>query len=223
MRPFDPKTAGLLIYVYQRLNQLGETQKILERYLQYSKDNPELLLRLARLHVDYREYDRAQSILKDVLRQEPDNELALSMVAALECLTGKSGRIPPTVRKLDSYAAALFLRRSRQLWLDGDPEAAIVLTSDLLAREPRSVPAILQLIQWYKQRKDTAKAQALLQQALATFRDKPEVQRQLAMLLETDPAKLLAYQLRLAEEISDPVGKALLKAVIYLSFGKKEE
>ncbi len=223
LRPFDPKTAGLLIYVYQQLHQLGETQKIIERYLQFSKDNPALLLRLARLYVDYRQYDRAQSILKDVLKQEPHNEQGISLEAALECLTGKREGIPPAVRTLDSYTADLFLRRAQQLWLDGDPEAAIMLASDLLAREPKAVRAIVQLIKWYEQRKDTAKARALLQQALATFKDKPDVQQQLAMLLETDRSKLLAYQLELAEKISDPVRQALSKAVIYLSFGRGKE
>jgi len=220
---FDPKTAGLLIHVYERLNQLGEAQNVLERYLHFSRDNPKLLLHLVMLYVDYRQYDRAQRIVQEVLELDPESELAKTLDAGLKVMTGRIRRIPPEVTKLDASTARVFMQGAQQRWREGDQDGAILLAQDVLARLPKHLPAIQQLLLWHKDRREVAKAQALLRQASREFKDRPEAMQRLAMMLESDPEKRLSYQLALAEKVSDPLRKALAKAEIYRRFNKEKQ
>ena len=220
---FNTKTARLLIHIYRRLNQLGEAQKIIERYLSLSKGSPSLLLDLVGLYIDYREYDQAQRVVQDVLKLEPDHELAKSLSIALEAATGKRDRIPPELGKLDRHTAGLFLQRARELWSEGEEEKAVRLAVELVTKDARNASATFQLIQWLKERKQTAQVGALLGRAMAAFKDDPDMQKRLAWLRETDPAKRMQHELTMTEKIADPVRQAVTKADIYRRYEKEEE
>ncbi len=220
---FEPKTAGLLIDLYRRQNQLGEAQKILQRYLALSENNPALMLNLAGLYLDYREYGQAERIVQEVLKAEPDNELAKSLGVSLKAVMAGADQLPPQLEKLDVYSARLFLQRAQQLWGEGEEQKAVALLEQLLAKDPRQRGVVLQLVSWLRLRKQDQQAEAVLDRVIAANKDSPETQNALEMLRETDPAKRMESQLAAVDRIEDPLRKAVAKADIYLAYGKREQ
>lgn len=220
---FEPKTAQLLIDVYRRLNQLGEAQKIIERYRSVSEDQPALLLNLVDYYLRYRDYGRAERLVQGILKLEPEHELAQALSVALEAVAGKRDRIPPEMAELNGFVARLFLQRAQDLWVEGEEVKAIRLAADVVARDARHRRATLQLLGWLKERKDAAQFDAVLERATAAFKDDPETQQQLALMRETDPDKRMAHQLTMAEKIADPVQQALARSDIYRAYGKETD
>ncbi len=222
-RPFfERTTAVLLINLYANTGQPGNAREILDRYQRYSGGSPNTLMAIVKLHIESRSYTEAQRLLNVILEKDT-SEKTLSLKAALEIVTGRSNRIPAEMRELDSLAMKLFLRRGQQLWLEGESEAAIRLVADVLDREPKHLGAMMQLIRWHMLRNEVTEAKAIFDHAGKVFKDKPAVQKQLLMLIETNRGKLLAQQLEMASKMTDPVRRALLTASIYRSFGMEKK
>ncbi len=220
---FEPKTATLLINLYRRMGQLGEAQKIIERFLGYSRESPGALLALVRLNLDYRKYDQAQRVLDEVLKKAPENKEAKDLKLVLDVLTGKTNRIPAGLERVNSYAARLFRAQAVRLWLEGQQAAAIQLLRDVLRLRPNAANAAIQLIKWHKQRNETKAIEALYQDATRIFKNDQATLQRLALAMETDPKSRLAYQVALARRDSDPVRRAIRLARVYGRAGEQKE
>jgi len=219
----EPKTAEELINVYYHLNQLGEAEKIIEQVLRYRKGDPAVLMSLARLKIDYRQYEQARQLLERVLRLSPDNQTAVQWRAGLEAVAGRSRRVPVQLKSLNARATRMFLERAQELWLEGEEDSAIRLARDVLDRQPRNLQALSILVGWYSRRGQRDKLAAAVNAAVKAFQDNPTVQRQLRALLEKDPAKALQRQLALVESDPDPLRRALRAAGVYRAAGKEQE
>ena len=222
----EVKTSQLLIMLYRRLGQLGESETILRRYLAVSRDNPHALQMLASLYIDYRQYEQAQQVLLEALKLDPENGTLRAMSAGVDAVMGRTNRVPAALltqgKQLDVTAKRLFMLRARQLWSEGNYPAAAQLVDDVLRGSPGDIEAIGTLIEWYKTVNMTA-AQQVLQQALAAYKDNPGVQAFLMSKLETDPNKLMKLQMDQAELEKDPVLRAIALAGIHHHYKQKEK
>ena len=218
----DPTTANLLIVIYKRLDQPGESQKIVSRFEKINKENTSVLMAMMRLHIDSRQYKQARRSLQTMLEKNR-TEALVSIQVALDAVMGRGKRIPSELKNLDPLAVQLFRRRAHQLWLQGEQESAIRMLSDILSRQPKDLNVMVQMITWHKMRKEIAQANKILALASRVYKDNPRVLKQLSLLMETDPDKRLEQYLAMASTESDPVRKALRKADVYRSFGKEKE
>ncbi len=220
----EPKTAELLINLYRQLGQPGESQKIIARFGNLTGGSPSAMMAMARLCIESRQYEQAQRLVRSMLEQNPSESL-LSIQVGLDVVMGRSNRIPSGLlgQELDPLAVQMFHLRAAQLWLEGEAESAIQLLSDVLDRQPKDLTAMVKLIQWYKLRNESVRADEMLARARQAYKDDTKVQDQLSMLMETDRGKLLEQLLAQASGESDPVKKALQLAGTYRAFGEEKK
>jgi len=222
-RTVDITTAELLVNVYRQLKQPGEAQKILEGLLRVSRDNPQALMALLRLYIDYRQYDQADRHLQNLLKLAPENEQVKMLKAGLDAVQGRSDAIPAEVKRLDAQTARMFMERSGQLWRENKRIPAMQIPADILQRHPRDLGALLQLIRYHRASGRNDLVPKLVEQGMEVFKDNAQVREQLSLLLETDVEKVLAMQLALVAKESDPAKRALKTAAVYRQFKKDKQ
>ena len=220
---FDLVTAQLLINLYSQLNQLGEAENILNRYLRRYPDNPRALLALARLNMEYREYGKALRIVTTALKKSPEDEQVQRLKVLLEVLTGEADRLSEDIKALDPREAAALMLRAQQLWGDGRHAAAVKLTADIIKRRPGFLPAVSQLIQWYQQDGQRKLALDMYKVAQKIYKDRQDVLARLAADLARSPQEKLKLQLQAAAHETDPLKRALYKAAVYRQHGMTEQ
>ncbi len=220
---FEPRTAILLISLYRRMGQLGEAQRIIERFLGISPQSPGALLELARLKVSYRRYDQARRMVDELLKKIPENQEARSLKLILDIVTAKTRRIPPTVKVLDDYAVKVLSSHANQMWLEGDRKGAVAFLKDVVLRRDDSIGVVTQLMKWLEQLGETEAAADLYRDATRVFKDRPEALLRLALVKEADPDRRLSCEVDLVKKDPDPVRRALRLAEVYLRAGKNQE
>ena len=231
---FDLMTATALMGVYQRLNQLGEAEKIIRQFLMLNPENPRAIITMARLNLDYHKYEAAYRDVTQALtynanapadsQLKPEKlEEALQLKGILEALTERAPRLPESVKSLSHAEANLLIRWANQKWMEGERDAALTMVTDIVNRRPTYLPGIVQLIRWYRQADRAEKADEILALARKVFKDSPETLVQLSLALEDDPARRLAYELAGADKETAPFTQAMQKASIYSRFGMEKE
>ena len=233
---FDLRTAQSLIDLYGKLKQAGEARKIIRNFLARNPNNPLAMVALAKMKLDSRDYSGAESMLlralsyndkateEESLLTPKALESALRLQAILKVLTGQTKRFPKDMGVVTSYEAGVVMVRARQFWLEGRRDDALALVTDVAANtKMRYLPAIVQLVQWFRQIDRADKAQEVYKVAKATFKERPDILKQLAFSLEKDPDKRMAYRLELAEKNTTPLGRALQRATVYWMFDKRAE
>jgi tetratricopeptide (TPR) repeat protein len=213
----------LLIDVYNRLNQPGDAQKIFETYLKTAEPNVGNLLAMARTYCDYRQYDQAERTVKEAAKLEPDNAEVKTMATAIAIARGQQDRIPRDLKDIDAASMRMFFDRAQRLWTEGEQDQALALMGDVHDRLPQSLEATAQLVAWLRQRKETDKADEVAKQTRQALAAKPDALRELAVIMETDPAKQLETVLKdIDERIKDPSGRALARFDVLME-SKQEE
>ncbi|KPK84705.1 MAG: hypothetical protein AMJ81_04930, partial [Phycisphaerae bacterium SM23_33] len=220
---FEAKTAELLINLYRQLRQLGEAERIIRDYLAISPESAPARMELAQLQIDYRNYNRASSFVEAVLRTNPENEQALATKALLEVLSGKTQRIPDTLKELNRDQVTALMIHAQQLWVEGRRVQALQLATDVVNRQPKDLRPLVQLIRWYQAQNEMDKVQALYDHAQRVFQDDPTTLWQLNVLREPNAEKRLAYRLQDIARQTNPFLREIQTAEAYRGFGEEEQ
>ncbi len=206
---YDPKTANLLVWLYNRLNQPGEAQSIMQRCLAHqSEPAPSTTLALVRMCLEHRKYEEAQGRLQEVLSKHPDHAEALELKAVVDVVTGKAERVPEQLKELDALKTRIFLTHARGRWQAGDRTGAMNLARDILQRNPTSVDAAAQLVRWHRANGDMAAATRAFREAVERLKDDRAAKERLTLAV-ADEEKRLALEIRLAQSDSDPVRRLI--------------
>ena len=213
---FEPQTSNLLVDVYIRLRQWAEAEKILDEFVEKGWGNTApVLLSMARVQIHYRENDRAERLLQRLLEINPDNPEAKHWLTLIRIRKGQIQRLPeggePPVTVI-----VFLLNQAETKWFQGQRREALELAEHLYERVPENMAVVRQLLAMYTELGRRDDGRALLQKAIETHPDKPELKVQLSILsLPSEQARREA-RLKLAEEMEDPYRQAAAKAAVYL-------
>ncbi|HDZ21026.1 hypothetical protein LCGC14_0017650 [marine sediment metagenome] len=213
---FEPQTSNLLVDVYIRLRQWAEAEKILAEFVEKGWGNKApVLLSMARIQIHYRENDRAERLLRRLLEIDPDNSEAKHWLMLIKIRKGQIERLPPG-GKPPVTVVVFLLNQAETKWFQGQRRDALELAEHLYERVPENMAVVRQLLAMYTQLGRKDEGRALLQKAIETHPDRPELKVQLSILSLPNEEARREARLKLAEEMEDPYRRAAAKAAVYL-------
>ena len=224
-RRADLKLVNLLIACYASTGQSAKAERLLERLRQLpgQRNNPAMLLSLARFRIRSREYERAGLYVDSALRIDPHNEDAKDLKKTLLALRGGGAELASGT-KVSRAALPAFRDRMRALWAEGKREEAAELGEKVLAGAPKDLATIRLLVTMHLELKQAGKARAI-QEKVRTydgqFADELGFQIELAAAKPEDRFQKLIN--RAEQTGTTPIGRALAKAQICKRLDKKEE
>jgi len=231
--PIDAVGVNMLIQLYLKSHP-GKAEKLLEQILRADRENKNVSARLlkARLAMRSRRYDEADETVAraiQIAQRHNDSESlaeARGLRRVLDVLTGRTMRLPS---ELDAEAVdasdvrAALSGRVDELWRQGEREQAAALLADLQSRFPKDQRLLGTLVQQYRALGEEAKAKQLLEATAATYADDQALQTFLEQIRTEDPQERFDLLMKIAEERSDPVERALTKAGLCSAHGKPDE
>jgi len=225
----DPKTATLLISLYDKRGNPGEADHILDQILMIPTQRrhaPVLLLK-ARREMQYRRYDKALTWVKEALRVDPNNEQAkqLSAVLAAAQTGGSPEEALAGTGQLSQQALMLLLERAQTLWIEEQRDQAIELLENLLVKAPDDLNVIAQLARMYSAEDRNDQAIKLLDEAEKRLGRNEVIEFERARLAEPDPQKQLQMLLDQAAKryADDPLRAALAQANICAAYRQPQK
>jgi tetratricopeptide (TPR) repeat protein len=213
----DPQLATTLIQIYFMKNLPGKAEQILsvmQRNPTFAKDRRILLAR-AQLEVQYHNFDEAQRYLDQILRADPNNAEAKSLRDSLEALKGETSlESVLAAKEVPPRMAAALVARAQSMWLSDQRTEALGILERLHAKVPDNDLVQQNLLTFYVGLEDLAKAKGILAEIKAAHPERSaSLDLQEKIIGEKDRAKRYQLVLQLADLNTDPVRRAMEKAV----------
>ncbi len=209
------------LYIRQGRPRQAETllDQILEKY-----PTPGVLIAKAKLLVvNQRNYDEAERYLRRALEGQKDNAEAMELLTEINILRGT---LDPGKVELTPGTISSIINRAKQAMASGRVEQATLMLEKLHERIPDDLNVTRELAGVYVTRGMTDQAEKLVQTVLDTSKD-PKVVSEFEymrdMLREKDPEKKFQMMMARADEVENPVDRALHKAVACEVFRKEED
>ena len=214
---FDEHVARLLMELYRRIGELGKAEAMIDEYLRQPRlqNNPDVLLAKARVLMRYRDYDQAEIVINSVLADHPDHTAARSLI--LQLLIETDRRRPdqlPEEMELAPQQVNVMIMQAARIWTSGERGEAIRQMEALYERAPENLNVIRRLAQMYLIVARPEDAESLLSAAIEVYPDNDELKFDLELLKEPSPARRYQMRLERAEQIEDPLLRALAMATI---------
>ncbi len=219
----DGQTGHMLATLYLQQGRPGKAEEIVQdlRSKGY-RNSPMLNLMKASIEMNYGDFARAASSLKEVLKADPANSQALSLLPVAQVLVSRGSSLPSNVT-LTRQTVPLFLREADRRWVEGEAASAIALMENLYARDPRNLQVAQRLARYYALSRQTEKVKNLMREVSKHHPDNQKLQDELTLLEETDPQKRYEGRMARADEVEDPISRAIEKAQVAAAHGKDEE
>ncbi|MFP4053429.1 MAG: tetratricopeptide repeat protein, partial [Phycisphaerae bacterium] len=219
----DGQTGHLLTVLYLRQKRPGKAEEIVQDLRSKGYGNsPMLNLLKAKIELNYGDFARAASSLKEVLRVDPANAEALSLLPVTQVLVSGGSSLPSNLT-LTRQTVPLFLREADRRWVEGETASATMLMENLHARDPRNLQIAQRLARYYALSRQTEKTRELMREVSKHHPDNKKLQDELSLLEETDPQKRYEGRMARADELEDPISRATEKAQIAAAHDKPEE
>ena len=211
---YDEHAGRLLLQMYIRDSQLAEAEAVINEYLKQPglPGTLEVMLAKAQILMRYRNYDEARRTIGLVLEINPNHAVALALRNRLNVEVDelRPEEIPADVTLTRGTIEAM-IRQALRIWTSGDKALALRQMVNLYERDPEDLKVIVRLIQMYQAAEMKEKAQAVLAKAIETFPDNDYLKFNLE-LMEASPAARYQMRLERAEQIEDPLARALALA-----------
>ncbi|KKK51237.1 hypothetical protein LCGC14_3116960, partial [marine sediment metagenome] len=174
----------------------------------------------AKLQIDSREFEAAETSLREALRLDPRYGPAANLIFAIRA--GRDGRgVPEQMRPTDD-AVKVVADRAMVLAGQQRPGQARALLEELYRKAPDNRTVMLRLVQMYEATKSVDKATSLLKQAIARSPDDEVLKRMLKTLTASQDDRI-AMRMADLDKISDEFRRALAKADFSRQLGKQED
>jgi len=226
-------TTALWLYEANILNQEpGKAEKILQNFLDIGKRtrNQQMYIQanvwLARHYLErFHDPKVAEQYVGDVLKVIPDHPEAIRIQRHIALLQGTG--VDPEM-DLETLSMNVLYVRVQKMVAQGEGDKAVEMVEPLYYRDPSNLMMFELLANLYLQTRQVDKAKDLIAELKAQKPDDKKLQEQLdiqlAILNETDPAKQYLLALERADARSDDLVLANLdKARIAASVGKRED
>lgn len=220
----NPRLAIDLMQLYLRRGMPGRAEQILDRLLKTPglTSNTGLLLTKAQLEMQYRRFNQAEGILEGILRSNPENEHARSLLATLRARTSGGAAMLPE-GDLSPQLIMAMRQQASAAWVAGDRDEAVRILEDLHERAPEDWGVSSQLTSVYVGMEQKEKAREVMERAREYHSDRPQVDYALRMLEETDPEKRFELAMEATAVEEDPAQRELSKAAVCAVFGRTEQ
>ena len=215
----DGKIASLLVRLYVLQGLRGKAEKVVDDVLAFQKTPHNWVLK-ARLQIDSREFEAAETSLREALRLDPRYGPAANLIFAIRA--GRDGRgVPEQMRPTDD---AMKVVADRAMVLAGQqkPEQGIALLEELHRKAPDNRTVILRLVEMYEATKSVDKAASLLKQAIAKNPDDEILKRMLKTLTASQDDRI-AMRMADIDKMPDEFRRALARADFSRQLGKQED
>ena len=223
--PSDLVVPSLLIRLYLRKGWPGEAEKVANEILKipgYERHSGALLMK-ADMAMRYRDFDEARKLVDQVLRRDSTNSRAMALKHQLDIITG-SVSVAKEGDQVSPRTIALSIDQARTAWSRGNRDEAIARLEMLLALTSNNDRVVSQLTQMYVSLGRPDQAKALLNRVLEAH---PERVKKLELLIslvdEPDLEKRFSLSMTEVDKTEDPFRKALERAHICATHGKKDE
>ncbi|RLI72362.1 hypothetical protein DRO91_04575 [Candidatus Heimdallarchaeota archaeon] len=215
-----------LIDVYQRLQMPGAAENLVARVLQMpnltEKQQAYFFLRLARFRMYDRNYVSARNYVDRVIRLDPGNKEAGEILSALDVAEGKSKTLPKTGQAA-KLGRAMLLRRAQDMVLQDDYARAIPLLEQIYAQDSKNYRILAMLAMALDRTKQQERALQLIRQASSASPDNEDLKRWEKLLQESDPKKREQIEMQFAQQVKDPLNRALQKWNVAKRYGKADD
>ncbi len=222
---FDEHISRLLMEVYQRMGELGRAEAMIDEYLRQPRlqNNPDVMLAKARVLMRYRDYDQAEIVINSILSERPDHAGAQDLFLRLLIETDRRrpDQLPEEVELTPQQVNVMIMQAAR-IWVSGERGEAIRQMEALYERAPENLNIVRRLAQMYLIVARPTDAESLLSKVIEVYPDNDELQFDLELLRETSPARRNQMRLERAEQIEDPLRRALAMATI-MSLSSEED
>ncbi len=219
----DQRTGYFLISVYNKLNQPGKADQLIDqlRRLPSAARQPFLHLQDAYIKLKYRQYEQAAQALDRVLAALPSHQDALNLRRALAVILTDNASVPEHL-EVDDRVATLFLQYASRLIADGRAEDARTVLEQLHQKAPQNIQVTLQLASFYGDQDEEDQVLRVLSTAAEHHPENKALRRHIELVENTDPNERFEARLALADEEADPAIRALKKANICRVYRKHD-
>ncbi len=222
-RGFDLKVANLLINIYVQKNLPGKAEAILDKLLRIpgQRDNVSALMAKTRFLMRYRDFDKADAVVRRVLQLDPNNPEAINTKAVILSVRGEDPTLPAGI-KPDKRTIGLLLDKATGMWLDGRTDDAIKFVQQLRASAPDDMNVFSRLFGMYRATQKLDEAEKLVDEAIKIRPEDKTLVARKKLLRETDPNTQYKILLDIADQYPSPQ-KELEKTAVAASFGKEKQ
>ncbi len=224
MNRVDVRAAAILISLYDRKGNPGESEKILDQILRVRPNSPAIWKAKARREIQLQRFGRALVAIRKVLELDKNDTEARDLRRAIEAVTSSDPTVPKGL-KLNRQMVYLLLQRAADLWMDERQNEAVQFVESILQDTPKNLRVIQQLMGFYIRQGRLQEAQNLLSKAIKDNPDNEDLKFQSRLLAEKDREKQFEMRMaRLEKELkNDPLALALSKANLCAMWNKDDE